>query len=373
MQNQLFKLKAIVEARPELTERTIQEGDIFAAALGSKEPRGRVRALGLGPTPQDVGIAGLKCYTPTRFQMEVLARKKAESRNETLEHRLTQMEAQMQMMEERFAQERRNTEVMSQNGSNSQHVSPRSAEDVHWAYHDAHFQEDEAYEDNENNDAIDVGENLLVDRHTAAPTMQSPSNAALVMQPRAAPSSQCSPTNLSPAVQPNVASQVESCQCSLPNAAPTMQPQAAQPSQPQAAKPTQPQAAKPAQSKVAKPAQPQAAKPAMNVNAPHSHSHEEHVGRDVILYEVVRSDTAVARGTIISVNPKTTLGGVALGKHYCEVVVNLVIKRDAILPRPYTGVEKMADALKLPIAWPYNRMKVSKASTTNHGASGWRH
>ena len=35
----------------------------------------------------------------------------------------------------------------------------------------------------------------------------------------------------------------------------------------------------------------------------------------MILYEVVRSDTVVARGTIISVNPKTTLGGVALGKH----------------------------------------------------------
>jgi len=80
------------------------------------------------------------------------------------------------------------------------------------------------------------------------------------------------------------------------------------------------------------------------------------IRRDVILYEIVRSDTVVARGTIISVNPKTTLGGVALGKHYCEVVVNVVIKRDAILPRPYTGVEKMADALKLPIAWPYNRV-----------------
>jgi hypothetical protein len=80
------------------------------------------------------------------------------------------------------------------------------------------------------------------------------------------------------------------------------------------------------------------------------------IGRDVILYEVVRSDAAVAKGTIISVNPKTTLGGVALGKHYYEAVVNVVIKRDAILPRPYPGVERMGDALKLPIAWPYNRV-----------------
>lgn len=115
-----------------------------------------------------------------------------------------------------------------------------------------------------------MGEYLLVDRHTAAPTMQIPSNAPLV-QPRAAPSSQCSPTHVIPVVQPNVASPVHSRQCSLTNATPTMQPHASQPSQPKAAKPPQPQAAKAAQTKVAKPAQ------AMNVDAPRSHSHEEHV------------------------------------------------------------------------------------------------
>lgn len=96
----ISKLKETIEAHPELTEKTIQQGDVFAVALGSKEPRGRVRALGLGPTPQDVGVAGLKSYTSTRFQMEVLARKKAENKNEALEQRLTQMEGQLQMMQE---------------------------------------------------------------------------------------------------------------------------------------------------------------------------------------------------------------------------------------------------------------------------------
>ena len=71
------KLKSIVEARPELKQKTIQQGDAYAAACGEKEPRGRVRVLGLGPTPQDVGTPGLKSYKPTRLQMEVLARKKA--------------------------------------------------------------------------------------------------------------------------------------------------------------------------------------------------------------------------------------------------------------------------------------------------------
>lgn len=183
---------------------------------------------------------------------------------------------------------------MSRNGSNTQqNVSPRSAEHAHEAYHEAHFQEDEAYEDIENNDAIDVGEYLLVDRPNAAPTMQ---------QPRAAPPSQCSPTNASPTLQSNVAS-----------------------------KPAQPQVAKPTQTKVAKSTQ------AVNANAPRSHSHDEYVGKDVILYELVRSNAVMAKGTIISVNPKTPHAGVALGKHYCEVVVNLVIKRDAILPRLMLG------------------------------------
>ena len=58
--------------------RTIQEGDVFAAACGEKEPRGRVRVLGLGPTPHDISTPGLKSYIPTRLQMEVLARKRAE-------------------------------------------------------------------------------------------------------------------------------------------------------------------------------------------------------------------------------------------------------------------------------------------------------
>ena len=54
-----------------MTQRTIQEGDAFAAACGEKEPKGRVRVLGLGPTPQSVGTPGVKSYTPTRIQMEV--------------------------------------------------------------------------------------------------------------------------------------------------------------------------------------------------------------------------------------------------------------------------------------------------------------
>jgi len=71
--------------------------------------------LGLGPTPQDVGAPGLKSHAPTRLQMEVLARKKAESYNAVLEQRIVEMLAEKE--EERMA--RHDVEIMSQNGSNS--------------------------------------------------------------------------------------------------------------------------------------------------------------------------------------------------------------------------------------------------------------
>jgi hypothetical protein len=37
---------------PELNERTIKEGDIFAVVCGEKEPKRYIRVMELGPTPQ---------------------------------------------------------------------------------------------------------------------------------------------------------------------------------------------------------------------------------------------------------------------------------------------------------------------------------
>lgn len=80
------------------------------------------------------------------------------------------------------------------------------------------------------------------------------------------------------------------------------------------------------------------------------------VGNDVILYALT-FDHPVAKGTIISTNPNTLVGGVSLGKQYCEVVINVVLSRDAILPYPYVGVETMADAHRMLIAWPYKKVR----------------
>jgi hypothetical protein len=76
----------------------------------------------------------------------------------------------------------------------------------------------------------------------------------------------------------------------------------------------------------------------------------------VVLYAILRSEQLVAKGTIVSTNPNSMVGGQTLGKQYCEVVVNLVMKRDAILPRPYDYMESMAGACMMSIAWPYKRV-----------------
>ncbi|CAN6371965.1 unnamed protein product, partial [Urochloa humidicola] len=187
------KLKATIEERPELVTKTIQEGDVFAAACGEKEPRGRVRVLGLGPTPQDISTPGLKSYKPTRHQMEVLARKRAEREIVALQQRLAEMEA---LQEERMAHERENVEIISQNGSNSRHhVSPRCEE---------HDEEDET----DHSEALasdhsgDEGE-FMVNRRVVAPTaVEHNQGSSTRVAPAAVEHNQGSPTSAAAPVQP---------------------------------------------------------------------------------------------------------------------------------------------------------------------------
>jgi hypothetical protein len=68
----------------------------------------------------------------------------------------------------------------------------------------------------------------------------------------------------------------------------------------------------------------------------------------------MKSTQPVAKGIVIATNPSCMLAGQALGRQFCQVAVKHVMKRDAVLPRPYVGVENMADAKDLGIAWPYN-------------------
>jgi hypothetical protein len=79
------------------------------------------------------------------------------------------------------------------------------------------------------------------------------------------------------------------------------------------------------------------------------------VGKEVTLYALFRLEV-VAKATVISTNPLNVLRGQPLGRHYCEVVVKVVIKRDTVLPRPYDDIETLANAKSMPIQWPYDRV-----------------
>ncbi|XP_020400032.1 uncharacterized protein [Zea mays] len=262
----MAKLKDLIEIYPDLKERTIQEGDAYAVLCGLKEPKGYVRLMGLGPTPQDVGTPGLKCYAPTRLQMEVMARKKAESDRDALEQRVFELQAQM---EQRAQQDR--ASPMSQHGSTSRlHLDARL---------------------NETGDAgLDEGEEDYVSEDD---------------------------------VDDNLHDQVHGLTSSRTTAHKTTAPRSNETSRSQ---------------------------------------HDALVGKDVILYALLRSDQPVAKGTIISTKPNTILAGQSLGRQCCEVIVSCVLKRDAHLPRPYANMETMGDANKMSIAWPYNRI-TNKAST----------
>ena len=100
-------------------------GDLFARVVGMKEPKGRVRVLGLGPTPQDVGTPGTRGKVSTRTLIEIVARREAEHRVSTLEEQMRQMMERMNQMEQMMPTSQRvhNLEApTSQHGSTSRQV-----------------------------------------------------------------------------------------------------------------------------------------------------------------------------------------------------------------------------------------------------------
>ena len=78
-------------------------------------------------------------------------------------------------------------------------------------------------------------------------------------------------------------------------------------------------------------------------------------GNEVILF-AMSSNEKVAKATVVSVNPNNQLAGEALGTKFCEVVVNVVFKREKLVPRPYAEIKTLGDAVKMPVAWPFNRV-----------------
>ena len=56
----------------------------------------------------------------------------------------------------------------------------------------------------------------------------------------------------------------------------------------------------------------------------------------------------MAKATVVSVNPNNKLAGEALGIKYCEVIVNVVLRRKTLVPRSYAEIKTLGDAIKMP-------------------------
>lgn len=116
-------LKEAAEVNPELKNKTIQEGDLYSRVCGTKEPRGRVRVLGKGPTPQDVGTPGTRSRMPTRLQLEIESHRQTKQEVVCLNKCMDDMQQRFNIMEHMVvSQGVQNIETSSHHASTSRHA-----------------------------------------------------------------------------------------------------------------------------------------------------------------------------------------------------------------------------------------------------------
>ncbi|ONM19644.1 hypothetical protein ZEAMMB73_Zm00001d004824, partial [Zea mays] len=76
------------------------------------------------------------------------------------------------------------------------------------------------------------------------------------------------------------------------------------------------------------------------------------VSTDIFLKSTRYPNRKVALGRVLSQDPKTKVGDVALGKEFWMVRVSLVSMRDEQLIRPYNNFKVLRQVGNNPIAWP---------------------
>ena len=113
-----------MNSTPNGRKKNIKEGDLFARVCGMKEPRGRVRVLGLGPIPQDLGTPGTWGKLGTRVLVEMEGRREAGNRFNKLKGHVLEMQERMNRMELMLASQggHKLQTPSSQHGSNSRQV-----------------------------------------------------------------------------------------------------------------------------------------------------------------------------------------------------------------------------------------------------------
>jgi len=288
------KFEEAVAENPELKDRSIEDGDLYAHVFGEKEPRGRIRGLGIGPTPQDVGTPGTQMKISTKLQMALQARSQSEQEVRALRQDMNQMKEKMDQIYQMMvaAQGVQHIESPSQHGSNSRQNSR------------VHRSDEVAHDYNGNNHSQNMVEDDFQLTRRVASTMGRLRNREDVN------------TIEEQSHRRDIA---------------TMVPQ--------------------------------------RNHGSSQNADDNPVGKEVILYSMMRSEVPVAIANIISTDPTTKVGDVPLGREFTQVFVTRVLKRESTLPRPYLGVESMGYALFMPIAWPTNKMGRNKKSTLTQGST----
>ncbi|XP_071686640.1 uncharacterized protein [Rutidosis leptorrhynchoides] len=82
------------------------------------------------------------------------------------------------------------------------------------------------------------------------------------------------------------------------------------------------------------------------------------VGKEVYIKSIGDPTLVVAKGWLCSLDPLTVVGGIEIGTDLGEVNIQVAIKRDEQLIRPFDLVNKIVEATGVVIAWPCSLISV---------------
>lgn len=331
-------------------EKTIQQGDVLAHVLG-KEKNGYVRCVGLGPSAGTIGMLGAQRLKSTKLQMAELEAEKVWRANELLKEQVHEIsnnaksqKSQIDALIEEVSQLRMMVS-QSNSGNNSSMVNLNheegEGESADWD-EEQQFQAEEERLDQEIRGATEKFE-----RMKARAKLLHNKKEATLRHNRVAAQHEKSEAEILEEKRKEIELQNEKVAEDL---------QRKEADQMQKKKEAE-QLRKKKELEQQKKEQVQAQKKLGVAITQKNHQQ----GKMVTLYNVFRDHSVpVAKATILSTDRNKIVGGRELGAECCEVVVDYIMKKDAILPRPVGNITTIGHSQGRAIAWLYKHLEVQK-------------
>ncbi|KAM0843415.1 hypothetical protein ACQ4PT_057719 [Festuca glaucescens] len=340
-----------IEDHPELLEKSIQQGDILSHVLG-KERNGYVRCVGLGPTAGSLGIPGAQKLKSTKLHMVELEAEKAWRTNEALMDHMDDFredtKAQMDYLMAEMAEMRSMLSQSIAGNKNFMHTSEIQPEDSVGEYSTA---------DQSVHDVDSIGEEEVVMQELREAQQQYEKKRAeaalLIRKKKEAAQRLNNEAKLQKRKEAELLHKKKEEHIMQKNNEQDMQKKR----EVELKKKQEDLMQKKKEQDMQKKREADLKKKEATVA---QKNHQK--GKEVILFNVYRDHTTpVEKATILATDRKKIVGGRELGTECCEVVVNYIIKRDAILPRPIGDVMTMGQAQGRTIAWLYKHLEVDKS------------